>query len=82
MAQMVSRRLLNAETRFRSQVSPRGLCDRQSVIGTGFSPNTAVFSCQYHSTNAPHPSSSTSCSYQKDKRVKPGILTSYTNVFT
>ena len=32
------------------------------------------FPCQYHPTNAPHSSSSTRCSYQKDKRAKPGNL--------
>jgi hypothetical protein len=32
--------------------------------------------CQYHSADAPYSSSSTStcCSYQKDKRAKPGDL--------
>ena len=34
----------------------------------------SVSPCQYHSTNAPHSSSSTCCSYQKDKPVKPGNL--------
>ena len=29
---------------------------------------------EYHSANAPHSSSSTCCSYQKDKRAKPGDL--------
>ena len=30
--------------------------------------------CQYHLTNAAHSSSSTCCSYQKDKQTKPGNL--------
>jgi len=30
-----------------------------------------VFPCQYHSTNAPHSSSSICCFYQKDKRANP-----------
>ena len=42
--------------------------------GKGFSPSTSVFPCQYHSTNAPDSSSSTRCSYQKDKWTKPGNL--------
>ena len=37
---------------------------------TGFSPNTPVFPYQYHSTNAPHESSSPRCYCQKDKRAK------------
>ena len=32
------------------------------------------FLCQYHSTNAPHSSSSTRCSYQKNKLFKPANL--------
>jgi len=38
----------------------------------GLSPDTSVFSCQYHSNSAPHLSSSTYNLFQKDKRVKPG----------
>jgi hypothetical protein len=49
MAQAVSRRPLTAEAR----VSPRGICGGQSGIGTGFSPSTSVFPCQFHSTGAP-----------------------------
>ena len=44
-----------------------------SGIETGFSPTTAGFPCQNHSTNAPH-SSPTHCSYQKDKRANLGSL--------
>jgi hypothetical protein len=33
------------------------------------------FPCQYHSNNAPHSSSSTCCSYQKDKWANPDTLT-------
>jgi hypothetical protein len=36
---------------------------------------SCCFPCQYHSTNAPHSSSSTCCSYQRDKRANPGNLT-------
>jgi hypothetical protein len=38
------------------------------------SPNTSIFACLYHSTNAPHSSSSTHCYHQKYKRAKPGNL--------
>jgi hypothetical protein len=53
MAQAVSLRPLTAEARVRSRVSPCGICGGQSSTGTGFSPNTSVFTCQLHSTGAP-----------------------------
>jgi hypothetical protein len=53
MAQAVSRRPPTAEARFRSRVSPCGICGGQSGIGTGFSASTSVFPCQFHSTGAP-----------------------------
>ena len=49
MAQAVSRRPLTAEARF----GPCGICGGQSGTGTGFSPSTSVFPCQFHSTSAP-----------------------------
>jgi hypothetical protein len=52
MAQAVSRRPLSAEIRVRSRVGPCGICGGQSGIGTDFSPSTAVFPCQFHSTGA------------------------------
>jgi hypothetical protein len=53
MTQAVSRQPLTAEARVRSRVSPCGICDRQNDTGTGFSPSTSVFPCQFHSTGAP-----------------------------
>jgi hypothetical protein len=48
MAQAVSRRPLTAEARVR----PCGICGGQSGTGTGISPSTSVFPCQFHSTVA------------------------------
>jgi hypothetical protein len=53
MAQAVSRRPTTAEARVLSRVSQCGICGGQSGIGTGFSPCTSVFPCQFHSTGAP-----------------------------
>jgi hypothetical protein len=47
MAQVVSRRPLTAETRVRVRVNPCGICGGQSGTGTGFSPSSSVFPCQY-----------------------------------
>jgi hypothetical protein len=53
MAQAVSRWPLTAEARVWTRVSLCGICGGQSDIGTGFSPITSVFPCQFHSTDAP-----------------------------
>jgi hypothetical protein len=52
MAQVVSRRPLTAEAQVRAWVNPCGICDGQSGTGSGFSPSSSVFPCQYHSTVA------------------------------
>jgi hypothetical protein len=44
MAQVVSRRPLTVEARFRSRVSPYGICGGKSGTGTGFSPRVLRFS--------------------------------------
>jgi hypothetical protein len=54
MAQAVSRRPLTVETRIRSWVSARRICGEQNDTGTGFSPSSSVFTCQYDSTVAIH----------------------------
>jgi hypothetical protein len=52
MAQAVSRRPLTAEAWVRSRVIPCWICGGQSGTGTGFSPSTSVFPCQFHSIGA------------------------------
>jgi hypothetical protein len=47
MAQVVSRRPLIAEARARARVNPCGIFGGQSGPGTGFSPSSSVFPCQY-----------------------------------
>jgi hypothetical protein len=50
----VSGQPLTAEARVQSQANPGGFCVGQNGTGTGFSPSTSVFPCQYHSTIAPY----------------------------
>jgi hypothetical protein len=54
MAQAVSRQPLTAESRVRARFNPCGICGEQSGTGTGFSPSSSVFPCQYHSTVVLH----------------------------
>jgi hypothetical protein len=52
MAQAVSRRPLTTEARIRARFNPCGICGGRSGTGTGFSPSSSVFPCQYNSTVA------------------------------
>jgi hypothetical protein len=54
MAQVVSRRPLAAEARFRARVNPYGIYGGQSGTGKGFSPSSSVSPSIYHSTVALH----------------------------
>jgi hypothetical protein len=45
--------LSTAEARLRSRVRPCEICGGQRGTGTGFSPSTSVFPCQFRSTGAP-----------------------------
>jgi hypothetical protein len=47
MAQEVSRRPLTAEAWVRARVNPCRICGGQRGTGTGFSPSSSVFPCQY-----------------------------------
>jgi hypothetical protein len=47
MAQVVSHWSLIAEARVRARVNSSGICGRQSGTGTGFSPSSSLFPCQY-----------------------------------
>jgi len=72
--QAKSCRPLTVKTGAQSQASSCGICVKRSGTGTGFSLCTSVFPRHYHATRASYSSSSTCCSYQKDKRAKRGDL--------
>jgi hypothetical protein len=69
MAQEIGRRSVTVEAWIRFHVLVRSLVDRVAV-GRVFYPSASVFRCQYRSTSAPY-SSSTCCSYEEEKWVKP-----------
>jgi hypothetical protein len=54
MAQAVSRRPVTAEARVRAQFITYEICGEHSGTGTGSSPSSSVFLCQYNSTVALH----------------------------
>jgi hypothetical protein len=70
MIQALGRRPLTVETRVRSQGSSCGICSGQNSSGTGFSPDTSLFHCQYHS-NAPHFMSTLFLSRQRGQAWEP-----------
>lgn len=74
MTQTVCRWPLIAESWVRSQFSLREIFYAQSGTGTGHSPSTWAFPYHYNSTYDAYSSSSTRCSYQKDKRATTGIF--------
>jgi hypothetical protein len=56
MAHAVSRWTLTAEAKVRARVRPCVNCGGQSGTGTGFSPSSSVFPCNYPFTIAPYSS--------------------------
>jgi hypothetical protein len=54
MTQAVCRRPLTTEAQVRARGSPCQICSGQSGTGTGFSPSSSVFPCQYLSTVVLH----------------------------
>ena len=74
MTQAVSRRILTADARIWSQVSPCGIYGGRSGDRRGFYPGNKVVLCHCHCTNASHSSWSTRLSNQRDKWAKPGNL--------
>jgi hypothetical protein len=47
MAQVVSHWPFTVEAQVHARVNTCGICGGQSGTGTGFSPNSSVFPCQY-----------------------------------
>jgi hypothetical protein len=54
MAQSVNRRSFTAKAQVRSRFDPCEISRGQSGTGSGFSPSSSAFPCQYHSTAALH----------------------------
>jgi hypothetical protein len=69
---------LRAEARVQAHATAGKIYDGQIATVTGFSRSTSTFASQYHSTSALY----SSCSYQKDKREKPGNLSEIVNHWT
>ena len=74
MAQMISCQTLTTEIWLPSPASTCEIFSGRSGTGPGFSPITLVLPSQYHSTNAPHSSSSPCCPSQKGVWEKQGII--------
>ena len=73
MAQEVSRQPVTEEAKIHSQVSPCEIYGGHCHTGTGFSPRTLVFPCQYHSTST-LPSLRLHVVPTRTKQAKPGSL--------
>jgi len=54
MAQVVDHQSFTTKIQFQNQSSPCKICGEWRGTGTGFSPNTSVFTCEYHFSNVPH----------------------------
>jgi hypothetical protein len=54
-----SHRHFTSESRDQTQATPCGICSGQTGNGACSAPNSSVFHCHYHSTNAPLSSSNT-----------------------
>jgi len=72
---MISHLFLATVGRDRFQINVYEIWGGKNESGTSFSPDTSVFACQYHSTKAQYSTSPAHCSYQNDKRSKPGNIT-------
>ena len=74
MAQKTDRRFLITEAQILSQISPCESCDGENYTEFGVFSEYSGFPFERHSMLAPYSSSSTCCSYKKDKWVWPGTF--------
>ena len=74
MPQVLSRRPLVEEARVRSRNCQCEIYGEQSATWTRFLRALRFSAVKFHSTNASYSSSSTCCSYQKDKRADVGTF--------
>jgi len=65
---------LTAESRAETHISLCQMFEGPCGSGRVFSPSTSAFFSQYHSTNVPHSSSSTRCSYENETLRNPWKL--------